>query len=682
MSVLDFDTMKTLKLRKREQDIKNLLYLSDPVSSTALIEPDVICFGSASQFNAVPSEHLAHGSFVLHLDEPVKPLPADVTVLVFSDLREQRECYNVLAGELRSIRRIKDRVFELTALVSRGAGLKLLIDRISDIFGVPANVLDTSLSIIVRSEHFPDWITDGNNGEGAFLPERAQAAMKAEGLVSHLAPEKAKVFTWYDDEGNLCYNHYAAISIGDTAIGSVSLFTQNAPMRKSRVDLLPIIAQILSIEMQKSSTYLMNKSVYYSHLFTDLINGSIDEKPEAIRYRFSVFGYSLRTYKRLVYADLSGEYLEPSQVQALAERLHKVLDNNVYVVTNQGIILLTSRDRFIDDGIYRASCLEGNLLARGFEQAPPPPNEDSASNEEESDVTPPDRLDLCDLADVVRGTDVKIGISSVFTNILHLPSYMVQAQRAIATGRHYDPTGPLYFFASYRMADLLSHVEDQKALYALRYPPLMHVIREDMRHGTNLAYTLFVYLQDPSHPLEVCEKLFIHKNTLYYRLDRIRQLMGVDIKSGWVITQVEMTFLILKHQGRFDELVLPQGGGERAETGAAGKNAPEETRKRGRKTKTKTEASEKDARRSHVHKIVEPNVAAAGSTRKRGASDAGSETTANARSMDDASATADGAGEVGDGTGNGAGAGIHAKASTKKSASEDRNAADVEGYRA
>ena len=34
-----------------------------------------------------------------------------------------------------------------------------------------------------------------------------------------------------------------------------------------------------------------------------------------------------------------------------------------------------------------------------------------------------------------------------------------------------------------------------------------------------------MYLQDPAHPAAACEKLFIHKNTLYYRLDRIRQLM-------------------------------------------------------------------------------------------------------------------------------------------------------------
>ena len=612
LALLDFNTMKTVKLRKKSQRIVGLLYLSDPVASSAIIVPEVICFGLSSQFNAIDNRHLEQGTFMLHLDEPLKPLPADVTVVAFASRDEQRQCYNQLASEIRTYRRIKDRIFDLTQLVSRGVGLKALLNRISDIFGVPCNVLDNSLSIVSHADNFPYWVTDGRTGENDLLPERAWATMKAEGLISHQSPDTAKVFSWHSEDGVLCYNHYAAISIGDTVIGSVSLFTQHQPMRKSRVDLLPGLAHILSIEMQKSNVYLMNKSVYYSHLFTDLMNGSIDADPETIEYRFSVFGYSLRTYKRIVFADLSHEYMEPSRVQALAERLHKVLDNNIYVVTAQGIILLTSRSAFIDDGVYCAESLPDDIVTRGLSAAPEP--EEAAKMEPELEDADPrflaeDRLDLCELAEVVRDIDVKIGISSIFTNILHAPSYFIQAQRAISTGANYIPDAPLYFFANFRMADMLSHVENQNALYTFRYPPLMHVIREDLKHGTNLAYTLFVYLQDPAHPAAACEKLFIHKNTLYYRLDRIRQLMGVDIKNGWVIAQVEMTFLILKHQGKFDELVLPKDG-ERE----AGAEDGAEKKRRGRKTKAQIQEQEAPKPRPHVHKIAdfgEPPASAA-----------------------------------------------------------------------
>ena len=603
LSVLDSNTMKTVKLRKKEQKIANLLYLSDPVSSIALISPETICFGDASQFNAIDNRYLAHGTFALYLDEPLKPLPADVTVITFASRAELRECYNRLANEMRQYRRIKDRIFDLTLLVSRGVGLKALLNRISDIFEVPCNVLDNSLSIVSQSDLFPTWVSDGHSGENAFLPERAVAAMKAEGLVARQQLSEPRVFSWHaTEDGSLCFNHFAPISIGDTVIASVSLFTQFKPMRKSRIDLLPGIAHILSIEMQKSNVYLMNKSVYYSHLFTDLINGSIDEDPDTLRYRFSVFGYSLRPYKRIVFADLSREQMDSSQIQSLAERLHKVLDNNIYVVTTQGIILLTSRNTFIDDGFYCDKILPDDIVTRGLSSTPRSDIEPESRSDQDADdplLIAEERLDLCELADVVRGTQVKIGVSSIFTDILHAPSYFVQAQRAISSGMAYDREGPVYFFANFRMADMVSHIEDQKALFALRYPPLMHVIREDLQHGTNLAYTLFVYLQNPSHPAEACEKLFIHKNTLYYRLDRIRQLMGVDIKNGWVITQVEMTFLILKHQGKFEQLVLPKDSTD----ADAGEPDTRKRKKRGRKARTVIDAAPKP--QPVVNKIVE-----------------------------------------------------------------------------
>lgn len=582
--LLDFSTMNILKRRKKTQDLAGLIYLSDPSASVAVITPDAVCFGAVSQFNDIPDEHLEGGTFMLYPDDLVKPLPSDVTVITFDDKREQRECYGQLAAEFRALRQIKDRVYALTSLVSRGSGLKAIADRISDIFGVPVNILDSSLSILAHSEDFPFYIADGREQGNGFLPERAQATLKTEGLVSRAAPEETRVFTWKDSEGDTCYNHYTPICIGDTTIGSLSLFTQCRPMRKSRIDLLPGLAQILSIEMQKSSTYLLNKSTYYSHLFTDLMNGTIGENQEAIKYRFSIFGYPLKKYKRILYVNLADEYFDASQTQTLAERMHKVLPNNVYVVQDQNITLLVSSDRLTDEEKYDKDRLgnadapengarrvegEGADEAATAKAVPRTGQRDhgafsSDSPSDDGVEDNPEINGILMLAAIVRGTRVKIGVSSAFTNILRAPSYLIQAERAIATGKSYDPQGPLYFFSHYRMADMLCHVEDQHTLYSFRYPPLMMVVEEDRRRGSNLAYTLYVHLQNPAHPAATCEKLFIHKNTLYYRLDRIRSIMGVDLKKGWVITQIEMTFLILMHQGKFEELVRPRADGDSA----------------------------------------------------------------------------------------------------------------------
>ena len=84
----------------------------------------------------------------------------------------------------------------------------------------------------------------------------------------------------------------------------------------------------------------------------------------------------------------------------------------------------------------------------------------------------------------------------------------------------------------------------------------MHVIDLDRKNNTHLAYTLYEYLQDPAHPQAVADKLFIHKNTLYWRLEKIRGIMGRDFKDAETIANIQMTFHVLRIQNRFDKLIL------------------------------------------------------------------------------------------------------------------------------
>ena len=150
-----------------------------------------------------------------------------------------------------------------------------------------------------------------------------------------------------------------------------------------------------------------------------------------------------------------------------------------------------------------------------------------------------------------------IGISSIFVNPERMPYHTDEAKRALKLGRRLDPDARIYSFSAYRLLDLANNVTDLKTLYSYRYPPLVHVIDLDRENNTHLAYTLYEYLQDPAHPQAVADKLFIHKNTLYWRLEKIRSIMGRDFKDAETIANIQITFHILRLQGRFDPSKTP-----------------------------------------------------------------------------------------------------------------------------
>lgn len=58
------------------------------------------------------------------------------------------------------------------------------------------------------------------------------------------------------------------------------------------------------------------------------------------------------------------------------------------------------------------------------------------------------------------------------------------------------------------------------------------LIRHDARAASPLLPTLRAFVEHGGHLRETATHLYVHRNTLAYRLDRVAQILGTDIKSG------------------------------------------------------------------------------------------------------------------------------------------------------
>ena len=63
----------------------------------------------------------------------------------------------------------------------------------------------------------------------------------------------------------------------------------------------------------------------------------------------------------------------------------------------------------------------------------------------------------------------------------------------------------------------------------LLHPGLMRLKRYDERHGTDFYNTLYQYLLSERNVVATAKALFIHRNSMIYRLQRIQQLLDVDL---------------------------------------------------------------------------------------------------------------------------------------------------------
>ncbi len=77
---------------------------------------------------------------------------------------------------------------------------------------------------------------------------------------------------------------------------------------------------------------------------------------------------------------------------------------------------------------------------------------------------------------------------------------------------------------------------------------IQRIIEHDLKHGTRLLETLQTYL-DARRFKEAADRLYVHRNTLRYRLDSIRKLTGLDVQDAESRLVLEVQLRLAKVRG-------------------------------------------------------------------------------------------------------------------------------------
>jgi hypothetical protein len=127
--------------------------------------------------------------------------------------------------------------------------------------------------------------------------------------------------------------------------------------------------------------------------------------------------------------------------------------------------------------------------------------------------------------------DVAIGVGGVCEEASQVPQSYDQAKRALAVRRHSrTPTG-ITTFADLGVYRILAGAENTPELDALIQEWLGLLLDYDQQHNTELVRTLSVYLECGGNYDTTAEALIIHRSTLRYRLQRIREVSGRDLNE-------------------------------------------------------------------------------------------------------------------------------------------------------
>jgi DNA-binding PucR family transcriptional regulator len=129
------------------------------------------------------------------------------------------------------------------------------------------------------------------------------------------------------------------------------------------------------------------------------------------------------------------------------------------------------------------------------------------------------------------GASCRVGVGGVAKSPADLPQSHRQAQFALSLQRQSGGPAQVTMFDDLGIYGLIADIPDPSAVSDMIGRWVGPIIDYDEEHGTSLVETLACYLEHGGNYDATAKSLIIHRSTLRYRLQRLREISGHDLAN-------------------------------------------------------------------------------------------------------------------------------------------------------
>jgi hypothetical protein len=376
----------------------------------------------------------------------------------------------------------------LQTILNSGGGVQEMIDCSSEIFGNPMLLHNKSFVIIACSPAYREY------------PEAQNAASMGNHISIDLETTKR------DEEFNRTYSSVRASIFPAHLTGTRTLYMNLFFQGRYEYRLLVIES---SREIQSSDGPLLEHLAYYMKLAF-----SSDKSEEAVE---------VMTLQYVLKSILNGDFSDPYYIEL---KLNEYDWNN-----QQSYFCIKLLVDILDIQNHTLSLLCNNIVAL---------IPGSCVFDYKNSIVVYVNLGLFGgskdeavnrITYFLRDNNMKGGISNEFTGLSELKLYYRQAETALNVGLRNKPQIWLHQFRDITELYLLQCCTTQLPARMVCAPELLALEKYDQEHDTDYYHTLRMYLKNNLHHVQTAKELFIHRSTFLYRLERIRDITGLDIND-------------------------------------------------------------------------------------------------------------------------------------------------------
>jgi hypothetical protein len=142
---------------------------------------------------------------------------------------------------------------------------------------------------------------------------------------------------------------------------------------------------------------------------------------------------------------------------------------------------------------------------------------------------------------------LKFGVSNLFSDIGELHIYQCQADYALKTAQT-DEKLRYIFYNNCMLKRITEILHEQLSEHDYIHPGLQVLREHDAQNGTEYAKTLLTFIMTGQSYIKTLKKLHIHRNTLSYRLDIIKNMTEMDFDDMATCTQLSFYYHLSQTQ--------------------------------------------------------------------------------------------------------------------------------------
>lgn len=152
-----------------------------------------------------------------------------------------------------------------------------------------------------------------------------------------------------------------------------------------------------------------------------------------------------------------------------------------------------------------------------------------------------------DINSLLENHDLKAGVSFSFCDLKRLNKYYQQGKLSFNIGSSLDKKSFMYYYDDYYHFYILDILGNDISLKEYCHEGILKLFKSDKNHSTKYAYTLYEYINNSYNLTNTAKKLFIHKNTMLHRIERIKEISKIDSLEKEDMFKIQLTYKVMEY---------------------------------------------------------------------------------------------------------------------------------------